>query len=228
VSTPMCIPAIIAAIVATVAVTQHLMRRGPAPLRRSAPPAAADVGRRDRLTGLGNRAGFHQAMTAAGQHRQVVVILLNLDGSKAFTARFGDRGFDQLLVLIAGRARHVVTTVGGSLFRLRRDEFGVVVTDAVDARDLAARLIDAITKPTELDVSGQASTVTVTACAGVTTFAAGVSGDARLALVQADTAMRSAKRAGRGRIAVFTPPTPPGSASMPPPDCGGADGGGTR
>ena len=221
-STTQHVPAFIAVIAVAVAVTLHLLRRRAATPVCSAPPAAAGTRRRDRLTGLGDRAAFYEAMTAAGQHRQVAVVLLNLDGSKAFIARVGDRAFDQLLVLIAGRVDHVVTAAGGSVFRLRRDEFGVIATD--DAGDLAARVVDAVAEPTELHACGQMSTVAVTACAGVTTFAAGVSADARRGLVQADTAMRCAKRAGRARIAVFTPPTPPDPPDMPP----ASDGGVTR
>jgi diguanylate cyclase (GGDEF)-like protein len=217
VSTTQYLPAAVAVTAVAVAAALHLRRR-----RAATPvcsPAAAGMRRRDRLTGLGDRAAFHEAINAAGQHRQVAVILLNLDGSTAFIARVGDRAFDQLLVLIAGRVDHVVTAAGGSVFRLRRDEFGVISTD--DAGDLAARVVDAVAEPTELHACGQMSTVAVTACAGVTTFAAGVSADARRGLVQADTAMRCAKRAGRGRIAVFTPPTPPDPPDMPPASGGG-------
>jgi diguanylate cyclase (GGDEF)-like protein len=221
VSTTQYLPAAVAVTAVAVAAALHLRRR-----RAATPvcsPAAAGMRRRDRLTGLGDRAAFHEAINAAGQHRQVAVILLNLDGSTAFIARVGDRAFDQLLVLIAGRVDHVVTAAGGSVFRLRRDEFGIIGThDAADAGDVAARVVDAVAEPTELHACGQMSTVAVTACAGVTTFAAGVSADARRGLVQADTAMRCAKRAGRGRIAVFTPPTPPEPPDRPPASDGGA------
>jgi GGDEF domain-containing protein len=158
------------------------------------------------------------------------VTLVNLDRSRAFVARFGDRAFDQLLVLIAGRINQFASTVGGSSFRLRRDEFAVIVDDPAEVCELAARLVGAAAEPTEIHLDGHQITITASACAGVTTLTAHTGGDARLALVQADSALRSAKRTGRGQVAVFTPATPhqPSEPPQPPSATGDAEDGATR
>nr|WP_052165592.1 GGDEF domain-containing protein [Micromonospora purpureochromogenes] len=205
-STPAQITAVLVAIAITAAVTIHVSRRRAAAHHRAAVTAAVRAARRDDLTGLGNRAGFHATLAdVAG--RPVAVILINLDGTRGFVSRFGHRALDQLLVLTAGRLRHVASAGGGSAFRLRRDEFAVILDDRVDAADHAARLVAAVAEPTEIQLFGLSATVTATACAGVGSFSPYADGDRRLALVRADRAMRVAKRAGRGQSAVFDPAT---------------------
>jgi diguanylate cyclase (GGDEF)-like protein len=208
VSTPAQITAVLVAIAITAAITYHLSRRRTAAHHRTAVTAAVHAARRDDLTGLDNRAGFHAALAdSVGRHQPVAVILINLDGTRAFVSRYGHRALDQLLVLTAGRLRHVASAAGGSAFRLRRDEFAVILADRVDAAGHAARLVAAVSEPTEILLSGLSITVTVTACAGVAAFSPYADGDRRLALIRADRAMRAAKRAGRGQTAVFDPVT---------------------
>ncbi|WP_349876336.1 GGDEF domain-containing protein [Micromonospora sp. HUAS YX12] len=216
-STPAQITAVLVAIAITAAITYHLTRRRTAAYHRAAVTAAVHAARRDDLTGLGNRTGFHAALAdVAG--RPVAVILVNLDGTRGFVGRFGNRALDQLLALTAGRLRHVASAAGGSAFRLRRDEFAVILADRVDAADHAARLVAAVAEPTEIHLSGLSITVTVTACAGVTSSSPYADGDRRLALIRADRAMRVAKRAGRGQTAVFDPATMRGSDATAPSD----------
>jgi GGDEF domain-containing protein len=144
--------------------------------------------------------------TAISQRRRAAVILVNLDGSRPFVSRFGDRALGQLLVLIAGRVQHLAATAGGSSFRLRRDELVAIVDGPVtDATALAVQLLAAVAEPTEINLVGHPVTVTVSACAGVTALTVNSADDARLALVRSDTAMQSAKQAGRGQVAVFEP-----------------------
>ncbi|WP_196255877.1 GGDEF domain-containing protein [Micromonospora sp. WMMC415] len=204
VSTPARITAVLAAIAITAAITYHLARRRTAAYHRAALTAVVHAARRDDLTGLGNRTGLHAALAdVAG--RPVSVILINLDGTRAFVNRFGHRALDQLLVLTAGRLRHVASAAGGSAFRLRRDEFAVILDARVDAAGHAARLVAAVAEPTEIQLFGVSTTVTVTGCAGVAAFSPYADGDQRLALIRADRAMRVAKRAGRGQTTVFDP-----------------------
>ncbi|MFD6731117.1 GGDEF domain-containing protein [Micromonospora aurantiaca] len=208
VSTPAQITAVLLAIAITAAITYHLTRRHTAAYHRAAVTVAVNEARRDDLTGLDNRTGFHAALAdIVGRRHPVSVILINLDGTRAFVSRFGHRALDQLLVLTAGRLRHVASAAGGSAFRLRRDEFAVILDDRVDAADYAARLVAAVAEPTEIQLLGPSVTVTVTACAGVASFSPYADGDRRLALIRADRAMRVAKRAGRGQTAVFDPAT---------------------
>lgn len=224
--TPTQITTFLVAIAITAAMTYHLSRRRTAAHHRTAVTAAVHAARRDDLTGLGNRTGLHAALAdAAGRHRPVAVILINLDGTRAFVGRFGDRTFDQLLVLTAARVQHVASAAGGSTFRLRRDEFAVILDNQADAADHAARLVAAVAEPTEIHLSGLpiTVTVTVTARAGVATFAPYADSDPRLALIRANRAMRSAKQAGRGQTATFDPATMRGPDGTPAPNVGNDD-----
>ncbi|MDG4795407.1 GGDEF domain-containing protein [Micromonospora sp. WMMD1082] len=201
------VTALVAAMMITAAATSHLTRRRTAARHRAAVAAALHTAHHDDLTGLGNRAGFHAALAVAG--RPVAVILINLDRSRMFAARFGDRAFDQLLVLTAGRLRHAASAAGGQVFRLRRDEFAVVVDDRADAAGLAARWVAAVAEPTDIHLTGPpvtvTVTVTVTACAGVAVLAPHVDAERLLALAHADRALRAAKQTGRGHTTVFNP-----------------------
>lgn len=228
-STPAQIAAVIAAIAFTAEVTYRLLRRRFHTRRFTTLIRAAHMARLDELTGLGTRLAFREAVAdAAGQ--PVAVILVNLDGSRVFVSRFGHRALDQLLVLTAGRVNHCASAAGGSSFRLRRDEFAVILEEPAEVSDLAARLISAVAEPTDLHIDDHRLTITVTARAGVTTFTAHGAGDARLALVHADSAVRAAKEAGRGQVAVFEPAMlrQPSDLRQPPSVPGDAEDGGTR
>lgn len=230
VSTPVQIITALAAACVATAICCWLQRRAAA-RHRSALLAAAHGAGRDPLTGLGNRIAFGEAMTiAASGQCPVAVILVNLDGSRPFVSRFGDRAFDQLLVLLAGTVSHLATTTGGTSFRLRRDEFAVIVNGPVTgADDLAARLVATVAEPTEIHLGGNPLTVTASACAGVATLTAHAAVDGRLALVQSDTAMRWAKRVGRGGVAVFEPASLRHRRGVPQPaPADDAEGGATR
>ena len=230
-STPAQIITVLAAVAIATAATWRVLRRRMDPRHLTTLLAAAHAARRDRLTGSGSRFAFHEAMAAAtGQHRRVAVILVNLDGSRPFAGRFGDRALDQLLVLIAGRMHHLVAAAGGSSFRLRRDELAAIVDGPVtDATGLAAQLLAAVAEPTEINLNGHPLTVTASACAGVSALTMSSSGDVRLALVWSDTAMRSTKQAGRGQVAVFEPTSPRRRTALAQPaPANDAEGGVTR
>ena len=156
--------------------------------------AATDAARRDPLTGLGNRAGFLHTIAGA---RPGALILLNLDATTGCRELLGDRLFDQLLVILAGRLTHGAEVTAGRVFRLRRDEFAVLTEQPPEP--LAARLLAAIAEPADLRHPLEV-TVSVTACAGVVHRPA-----ARTALRHADAALRTAKRGGPGRTVVFAP-----------------------
>ncbi len=208
------ITALLTAIVITASVTYHLTRLRTAARHGAAVTAALRTAHHDDLTGLGNRAGFHATLAVAG--RPVAVILINLDGTRTFVARFGDRAFDQLLVLTAGRLHHAAQATGGQVFRLRRDEFVAVVDDRADAAGLAARLVAAVAEPTDIHLTGPPVTVTVTACAGVASLTPHQDAARRLALVHADRALRAAKQIGCGHTTVFNPATTPGATDGGP------------
>ncbi|ROO52755.1 diguanylate cyclase (GGDEF)-like protein [Micromonospora sp. Llam0] len=222
-STPAQIIALLAAMTVTAGITHHLTRRRTTARHRAAITAAVHAAHRDDLTGLGNRAGFHAALAAT--RRQITVILINLDGTRTFVGRFGDRALDQLLVLTAGRLQHPASAARGRMFRLRRDEFAVLLDDPADAGRHATGLVAAVAEPTDIQLTGRPITVTVTACAGIAPFSPHADRDRRLALGRADRVLRVAKRAGRRRTAVFDPATMRGLDTAP---VSRADGGDVR
>ncbi len=231
-STPAQILTVLAAVAGAAAATCRVLRRRTDARQRTTLLAAAHAARHDPLTGSGSRFAFHETMaTAISQRRRAAVILVNLDGSRPFVSRFGDRALDQLLVLITGRVQHLAAAAGGSSFRLRRDELVAIVDGPVtDVTALAAQLLAAVAEPTEINLVGHPLTVTVSACAGVAALTASGADDARLTLVRSDTAMRSAKQAGRGQVAVFEPASARrrSGASPSAPTDGNAEGGAAR
>jgi diguanylate cyclase (GGDEF)-like protein len=204
------ITALLAATAITAVITHYLTRLRAAARHRAAVVTAPHAAHRDGLTGLGNRAGFHAALAVAG--RPIALILINLDGTRAFVGRFGDRALDQLLVLTAGRLQHAASAAGGQVFRLRRDEFAAILDDRADSAGHAAGLVKAVAAPADIHLGRHSIAVAVTACAGVTSLAPHVHADRQLALVHGDRAMRVAKQAGRGSTAVFDPATMYGPA----------------
>ncbi|MET8358835.1 GGDEF domain-containing protein [Micromonospora sp. NPDC005171] len=215
------ITVVVAALTLTAAIAAHLTGRRTACRYQAALTAAAQAARRDDLTGLGNRGGFHAALAAAAERRRpVAVILINLDGTRTVVGRFGHRALDQLLVLTAGRLTHVASAAGGAVFRMRRAEFAVILDNPADAPRHAGRLVVAVAEPTDLRLTRHRITVTVTACAGVAVFTPHEDPDQRRALGRADRAMRAAKTTGRGHTAVFDPVTMRGHHRPLGPDAG--------
>jgi diguanylate cyclase (GGDEF)-like protein len=90
------------------------------------------VSETDDLTGLGNRRKLMAdlgPMVAARE--RLILIILDLDGFKAYNDIFGHPAGDSLLVRLAGHLRHA-TAGHGHAYRLGGDEFCVLWTDAGD------------------------------------------------------------------------------------------------
>lgn len=187
-------------------------RRAEAPRTAARNDAVSDARRVeycDPLTGLGNRAAFHRLMTARHSRRSTV-ILLNIDGHRRHLQAVGEQAFDDAITDIARRVRHEAAAAGADAFRLRRDEFAVVVparalrgtahrrgTTAAGgdravalAGALAGRLVAAVYAAT----AHRPAAVRMRARAGVTTSPGHDEPDGRLVLAWADAALRSAKR----------------------------------
>lgn len=165
-------------------------------------PPARTVAGSDTLTGVGTRDGFLTALDHPDG--PAAVILINVDHSRTLITQVGDRAFDQLLVLVGARIAQIAARVDGALFRMRRDEFAVIVdAGTADPVRVAEAVVAAVAEPTDLHLERRTVTVTVTACAGIATTAAASTGAGagRIVLAHADTALRHAKSIGRGRIA---------------------------
>ena len=154
--------------------------------RRRMEGETAALARRDPVSGLANRLAFDEAVSAQlAPDRTAVpvhVLLLDLDGFKAYNEDRGHVAGDVALAEI-GRRWTSLTPTAGLLARIGGDEFGAVVmgVDAVAVRALAERLVQ--TLPDGLD-----------ARAGIAAWD-GTEGPAEL-VGRADAALYAAKRAG--------------------------------
>ncbi len=168
----------------------------------------ADQARTDRVTGLGNRWAFDQALDlaltdlAVGVSPGVGLALMDLDRFKVINDSLGHAAGDRLLRDIASRLRSAADddTV---LARLGGDELLVLVDRSADVNDSEARitrLVRALDPP--FDVAGQARRVTASVGlvhAGDATVGAGE------LLRRADVAMYRAKAQGGRTVAVDDP-----------------------
>jgi len=161
-----------------------------------------DMAFRDALTGLANRALFHDRMAAAlarvrrGQ-ASIAVMLLDLDDFKPVNDRYGHAAGDAVLREVAGRLRGCVRDTD-TVARLGGDEFGVLLEsplpDSVPA--VAERIVAAVRAPCVVE----GAHVSVGVSVGVATEYDGVR-DVDQLLRAADTGMYTAKCQGKGAYA---------------------------
>ncbi|GIF47499.1 diguanylate cyclase (GGDEF)-like protein [Asanoa ferruginea] len=168
------------------------------------PHAGGRPARPDQRAVIGDRDAFHHAIDEATHaDATVAVILINLDRSRQLISRLGDRGFDQYLVLVGGRLQHLTAAAGAAAFRMRRDEFAVIVAaEAARPLALANKLLAAVAEPTDVHIGHRQANVEATACAGIAISAPGTD-TARITLAHADRALQHAKTRGRGRVATI-------------------------
>jgi diguanylate cyclase len=162
----------------------------------------------DRLTGLPNRALFHDRVEQALARRlreptPIVLLFIDLDDFKDVNDGLGHAAGDELLVAVAQRLRDCVRTED-TVARLGGDEFAILLEHATDepaATAVAARVVQAMDAAFPL----AHGVVRVTASVGVT-----ISSDTDLDAVlrQADVAMYTAKAHGKGRFELAANDTP--------------------
>jgi diguanylate cyclase (GGDEF)-like protein/PAS domain S-box-containing protein len=158
----------------------------------------------DALTGLANRGLFNDrvdhALAARGRLGGVAVMFIDLDDFKTVNDSLGHEHGDGVLVEIATRLR-LGLRQGETVARFGGDEFAVLVEDltGIDrAEELARRLVDELSQPIWL---GEHEVV-VGASIGIA-FSPERDDSAELLMRNADSAMYSAKREGKGRVVVF-------------------------
>jgi diguanylate cyclase (GGDEF)-like protein/PAS domain S-box-containing protein len=155
----------------------------------------------DPLTGLANRAFFHEQLEHAISIRTedspgTAVVFIDLDEFKQINDQFGHSVGDEVLAVLGERLKSVIRA-GDSVARLGGDEFAVLLTSVHEPAEpaiVAERLLEQITMP--IDVAGRH--LTLTASIGI---ALGSSG-AEL-LKQADAAMYRAKANGDADYAFY-------------------------
>jgi diguanylate cyclase (GGDEF)-like protein/PAS domain S-box-containing protein len=158
----------------------------------------------DSLTGLANRALFrdrvsHALALARRQGRDITVLFLDLDDFKKVNDSLGHAEGDRLLVaaaerfLACGRATDTVARLGG-------DEFGILIED-VRGNEGSAVLVERLTEAMHAPFHLGHNEVHVTASFGIATAAGEETADDLLR--NADLAMYTAKRQGKGRFATY-------------------------
>jgi diguanylate cyclase (GGDEF)-like protein/PAS domain S-box-containing protein len=158
----------------------------------------------DPLTGLANRALFrdrvsHALQRARRQGLPISVLYLDLDDFKKVNDSLGHSEGDRLLVVAAERFR-VCARAGDTVARLGGDEFAVLIEDGADppgVRSLVERLGEAMKHPFLLG----GNEVHVNMSVGVAM--AGTEDTADDMLRNADMAMYTAKRRGKGRCETY-------------------------
>ena len=160
----------------------------------------------DPLTGLANRALFYDRLEhALDLHqrdlRPVSVVFVDLDDFKSVNDAFGHDAGDVVLTEVARRLLDVVRT-GDTVARLGGDEFAVLVEDDGDPTGVAERILEALSTPVRIGDRLAPARASI----GTTTLDPGRdSCDIQELLRQADVAMYSAKRAGKGTSVNYVP-----------------------
>jgi diguanylate cyclase (GGDEF)-like protein len=158
--------------------------------------------RHDSLTGLPNRAAIFEKLDLAIQQVRaeatLAVYFVDLDGLKAMNDTLGHDVADEMIREVS---RRLASTVRPTDFvgRFGGDEFIIVaeaLSDASEAGNLGARLLDVVAQP----LPGLGSRV-ITASIGVALIRSNAI-EAREAIRRADTAMYEAKRSGRDRCVI--------------------------
>jgi len=184
-------------------------------VRKAMESQLADAARRDKLTGLANRALFIERLERAvarvrdGEQPLFAVLFLDFDRFKLINDTLGHDAGDELLRQIARRLRRelrasdtlTVDESGNVVSRFGGDEFLILINDLRtpdDATRIAERLINALAPAYDL----QGSEVHSSASIGIITSDQ-CQTNAEDVVRNADVAMYEAKRAGRACSVVF-------------------------
>ena len=157
---------------------------------------------RDSLTELANAESFLEQAgralaRAARRGEHVGVLCLDLDGFKDVNDTLGHAGGDQLIIGVGQRLRSLLRE-SDTAARLGGDEFAVLLenVDTINgAEGVARRLLQALEEPFE--VKGR--TVSLSGSVGIAASDSKGSRDPSALLKEADEAMFSAKKSGKGR-----------------------------
>lgn len=155
----------------------------------------------DPLTGLANRAFFHEQMEHAISIRKegeqlTALVFIDLDEFKQLNDQYGHGVGDEVLATLGARLKNAIRA-GDSVARLGGDEFAVLLTsvnEPAEAAVVAERLLEQITTP--IDVAGRQ--LSLTASIGIALGSCGVE-----LLKQADAAMYRAKAHGDADYAFY-------------------------
>ena len=161
---------------------------------------AKHAARHDDLTGVLNRTGFVDELTArlARNRLQQTVVMIDLDRFKAVNDTLGHDAGDDLVKKICGGISGVVPP-GGVLARLGGDEFGILVENGTDQG--VARFCEQLLRTCNQSWRISGHEVQVSASIGVARQT-GAQTEVEL-MRQSDLALYAAKREGRNRYRTF-------------------------
>ncbi len=158
----------------------------------------------DRLTGLPNRAFFMnravEALEQSARGHACALLYVDLDRFKLINDSLGHMAGDQLLILVAQRLVEVVRP-GDIVARLGGDEFGLLlpgIRSTASGQRTAERVQQAMLDPFEIGGRQLSVSASVGLAFGNHTYSRGED-----LLRDADVAMYSAKKLGRGRRELF-------------------------
>lgn len=163
----------------------------------------------DQLTGLPNRTllldRLNQAISVSSRaSRAISLLFIDLDGFKPVNDTYGHATGDRLLKEVAER---LITCLreGDTAARIGGDEFVVILpeSDLDRAITVANRILGTLRVPYEL---GRKTISSISASIGIAEYQTHAS-DLNTLLTAADNAMYVAKKSGKDRFAVFSPPT---------------------
>ncbi|GAB7039277.1 hypothetical protein JCM9533A_31270 [Catenuloplanes niger JCM 9533] len=157
----------------------------------------------DPLTGLANRLLFYDRLTHAWhtharEGRAFAVLFIDLDGFKEINDRHGHQAGDTVLRTVADRLRTGLRAAD-TVARFGGDEYAIILESLAgpaDARVAAERVVTAVQAPITLE---DGTVATVSASVGIAVNRPGA--DVDDIIRDADTAMYTAKTAGKNRFA---------------------------
>lgn len=164
------------------------------------------MARHDALTELPNRTLFRERLERILANNrspnQTAILYVDLDGFKEVNDTAGHGAGDALLRLVAQRLQRGLRAAD-TVARLGGDEFAIIQTEVrhgADAADLAARIVQDLAEPFEID----GRFVAIGASVGIALAPADASDPDEL-LRAADTALYRAKADGKGAFRLFEP-----------------------
>ncbi|TRO95554.1 EAL domain-containing protein [Glycocaulis profundi] len=151
----------------------------------------------DALTGLANRRGFSDRLDELAADGGFAMVMIDLDRFKQVNDTLGHAVGDRVLKEAARRLRELCSP-DEPPFRLGGDELAALTTlEPVAARDLADRIVAAMTAPFFIDEQA----ISIGASAGLAFAAPG--DDPGLVQRKADLALYEAKQKGRQRVETY-------------------------
>lgn len=164
--------------------------------RRRTEQTLQHVALHDRLTGLANRALFHERLQAAvgdakRQHTGMALLVMDLDRFKEVNDTLGHHWGDLLLERISKRLQEIVASTD-TVARLGGDEFAIILPSA-DNVETATRVVQELVNAIVAPVTLEAGTVAVGASIGLVIYPQHGE-EADVLLRRADVAMYVAKR----------------------------------